>query len=651
MLIEENASNYSNNLSSFQKFVMSGSTTVDYTFEWPAGPEEVLVTGEFDEWKGTMPLLKTSSGDFELTFPVKIPADKDRVFFKFIVDGTWLASDAYTKGADENGIENNYISRNEALALSENPVGTKIPEAGGLVCRTTDSAVADDAIPEPGAYPKTPADGKSEEARSAASKDAPKLEPEAIVSIPAVTGTSQVQEHVTKKAEDAENPENSTEGTEKTERAERSVEKREESIEGTEKTERPEQSVEKSVESAEKAAKSAEKSAKFAEKSAKSAEKSVKSAEKPEQSAEKVAGTGNPEQAGEPSRTPVAAANATTSAPAPEPASVPKPVKTTEAEGIKGTETAAKPQPAAIPSLTVKTTAPGDSNANLTPSGPSDKDVVTSTITSPPRPAGSTAISEVTGSTVAAKDTALDTIPTVSSSESKKRFKIKRRFKKNKITGEKTIVSEERVPLDSEESGTEHPLVDEELVASPSEAAAGDVHIMPVGPPIQSENMKFTSLAGEPGPVVPGNVAEVKEFTEVRNVDVDELNERLNKQEREKEAVVDQTEKTSPADAGKQGTLTLDPKTHQNELRPQTSNKLYEVTNGDSEHVKDDSDAKAAAIPAAAPAKESEPSSEKPATTKNEKKPIAQKTSATAPKQEEKKKKGGFFSKLKKIFH
>ncbi|QLQ82644.1 hypothetical protein HG537_0H04070 [Torulaspora globosa] len=585
---------------------MSGSTVVDYTFEWPSGPEEVLVTGEFDQWKGTMPLLKTSSGAFELTFPVEIPAGKDKVFFKFIVDGTWLASDAYTKGVDENGIENNYISRNEALALSENPAGTRIPEAGGLVCATKGSAAEDDLIPEPGAYPKTPTDGKSEEA---ASKDTSKFESEAVESVPAVTGSFQtekagakVKEAGEKEERSAEKPEESI-GTEKAkqsaERAKQSAEKSEESI----VTEKPEQRAEKSVESAKKPEQASD-----------------ESTEKAKQFVEKAIETGNPGNAEEPSKSTIPTESATTSAPDPEPASLPKPTNTTEPEGIKGTEAPAKPEPATIPSLTVMTVGPEESN-NLTSSGPSDKDVVTSTIITPPPPAGSTAISEVTGSTAATRDTALDTVPTASSSDSKKRFKIKRRFKKNKITGEKTIVSEERIPLDSEESGTEHPLVDEELVASPTEPTAGDVHIMPIGPPAESKNTQFKGLVGEPGLVVPENVTEIKEFTEIRDVDVDELNERLNKQEREKQ------------------TPTLDPKSHQNELQPQTSNKLYEVTNGETEPVKEDPEAKTA--------------SEKPTTAKNEKKPNVQKpsTTTTTPKQDEKKKKTGFFNKLKKIFH
>lgn len=640
-----------NSSSSFQKLVMSGSTTVDYTFEWPAGPEEVLVTGEFDQWKGTMPLLKTSSGAFELTFPVEIPAGRDKVFFKFIVDGTWLASDAYTKGADENGIENNYISRSEALALSENPVGTKIPEAGGLVCATTGSEVKDDEIPEPGAYPKIPSEGETpgsevkdkeipepgaypkipsegESEEKPAFRGTSNLDAEDVAVVAEPTGASQAQEAPAFRGTanlDAEDVAVVAEPTGISQAEEAPAFRGTSNFDaedvavvaeptGTSQVQEP---VTKKAVEAEKSGEGTEQIVARSEQSAKKAEQSAKkvkdSADQAKQSVQKAAETGNFGTGGEPSKTSVPGASATTSAP--------------------------DPEPAAIPSLTVETIGPEESNTNFTPSGPSDKDIVAATITTPPLPVGTTVVPEVTGSTAAAKDTALDTIPTASSSDSKKRFKIKRRFKKNKITGEKTIVSEERVPLDSEESGTEHPLVDEELVASPTEATAGDVHIMPIGPP-QSKNTEFKGLVGEPGPVIPQNVTEIKEFTEVRDVDADELNERLNKQEREREV--------APVETEKREGHTLDPKSHQNDLKPQTSNKLYEVTNGESGPVKDEPDAKAAAMPAAAPAKE--PAPEKPATAKNEKKPV-QKTTNAAPKQEEKKKKNGFLCKLKKIFH
>lgn len=539
--------------------VMTGSTTtVDYTFEWPSGPEDVVVTGEFDEWKGTMPLLKTSSGDFELTFPVKIPANKEKVFFKFIVDGNWVTSDAYGKDFDENGIENNYISRTEASALSEKPLGTRIPEAGGLVVPTSSFSADEEAIPEPGAFPRTVVDRKGDEGVNAAEP-----QPKAVPSIPVPTSVAKGMESVTGKPE---------------------------------KTEEPKKT--------------------------------------------------------EPTSASIPEPTSTTSAAKPEPEASPKAVKTTQAEELTTAGAPAKPEPAAMPSVAIETVVPEETKAPEVPFEPLGKNLDTCTITSPPKATESISVPEVLQSTAAVKDTALEPMPTASSSDSKKRFKIKRRFKKNKVTGEKTIVSEERIPLDSEESGAEQAVVDEELVPSPTEAAEGEVHIMPIDDPTNGKNTEFKPLAGEPGLAVPANAAEIKEFSEVRDVDVDELNERLNREQKEKEVAAQPLETTSaPKETEKVETPTLDPKT-QNELRPKTSNKLYEVANGDNDVPQANADAAdvSAAIPAAAATAEVNGAAvQEAAESKSEKKPAIKKTAPTVGKSEEKKKKGGFFSKLKKI--
>lgn len=41
----------------------------NYTFSWPAGPKDVILTGTFDDWRGTLPLVKTAKGNFEITMP------------------------------------------------------------------------------------------------------------------------------------------------------------------------------------------------------------------------------------------------------------------------------------------------------------------------------------------------------------------------------------------------------------------------------------------------------------------------------------------------------------------------------------------------------------------------------------------------------
>lgn len=95
----------------------------------PKGPSEVVLTGTFDNWSGSLPLVKTSSGDFEITLPLK-QEDDDKVLFKFIVDGNWTTSKDYETFNDA-GNENNVLYLKNLSQVSENK-SSKIPEAGGL---------------------------------------------------------------------------------------------------------------------------------------------------------------------------------------------------------------------------------------------------------------------------------------------------------------------------------------------------------------------------------------------------------------------------------------------------------------------------------------------------------------------------------------
>lgn len=98
----------------------------------PAGPNEVILTGDFDNWSGSLPLVKTSSGEFEIALPVKVE-DSNKFIFKFIVDGDWKTSTEY-QVLDEDGNQNNYLDLKavETSGSSEDKKQSKIPEAGGL---------------------------------------------------------------------------------------------------------------------------------------------------------------------------------------------------------------------------------------------------------------------------------------------------------------------------------------------------------------------------------------------------------------------------------------------------------------------------------------------------------------------------------------
>ncbi|QHS73782.1 Crp1p [Saccharomyces paradoxus] len=113
---------------------MSSEVTFDYTFSWPAGPKDVILTGTFDDWRGTLPLVKTAKGNFEITMPVKLTNKNDKFQFKFIVDGVWCVSDSYKKEHVSEGIENNFLQITDLVETQEVGSVSRIPEAGGLLC-------------------------------------------------------------------------------------------------------------------------------------------------------------------------------------------------------------------------------------------------------------------------------------------------------------------------------------------------------------------------------------------------------------------------------------------------------------------------------------------------------------------------------------
>ncbi|OZJ03432.1 hypothetical protein BZG36_03187 [Bifiguratus adelaidae] len=85
--------------------------TFEYTFVWPsAAHNTVVVTGSFDNWSQSTPLQKDEAQN-RFAATVAVPRGSERIFYKFVVDGTWTTSEV--EGAqvtrDEEGNANNYI--------------------------------------------------------------------------------------------------------------------------------------------------------------------------------------------------------------------------------------------------------------------------------------------------------------------------------------------------------------------------------------------------------------------------------------------------------------------------------------------------------------------------------------------------------------
>ena len=88
------------------------NSKLTYTIRWKEECNEVLITGNFCNWKDTFKMKKNSKNNFfEKEIPlINIP--KERCEFKFIVDGTWKISDNYPSDKDQNGYTNNYLDSN-----------------------------------------------------------------------------------------------------------------------------------------------------------------------------------------------------------------------------------------------------------------------------------------------------------------------------------------------------------------------------------------------------------------------------------------------------------------------------------------------------------------------------------------------------------
>ncbi|KAK6465263.1 regulation of G-protein function [Scheffersomyces coipomensis] len=104
-----------------------------FTFSWPKGPQEVILTGTFDNWAKTLYLVKQADESFSLTVP--FPKSDEPVLYKYVVDGDWVVSTTQRISKDESGNENNILEASD-LIEPKSVSGSSIPEAGGLIAAT-----------------------------------------------------------------------------------------------------------------------------------------------------------------------------------------------------------------------------------------------------------------------------------------------------------------------------------------------------------------------------------------------------------------------------------------------------------------------------------------------------------------------------------
>ncbi|KAI1336549.1 hypothetical protein F5Y15DRAFT_418857 [Xylariaceae sp. FL0016] len=129
-----------------------------FVFKWAHPADEVYVTGTFDNWAKSEKLDKVAS-HFEKT--VALPDTRDKIYYKFVVDGNWVTDHTAPKESDEKGNENNVLTP-ERIAQEAPPTTAMMNSAAP---ESTTAALAAAAPLEkkeensalPGTFPETPA--------------------------------------------------------------------------------------------------------------------------------------------------------------------------------------------------------------------------------------------------------------------------------------------------------------------------------------------------------------------------------------------------------------------------------------------------------------------------------------------------------------
>ncbi|KAF2458627.1 hypothetical protein BDY21DRAFT_378416 [Lineolata rhizophorae] len=145
---------------------------VSYTFKWGKPASEVLVTGTFDDWAASVKLDKESDSSFSKT--VDLPDDKEKIFYKYVVDGNWVADSTAPSETDDHNNTNNVLSVSSLKAAAA-PMSSAAPESSTAamaaeVPKEADKKEEQQKVDAPGAFPETPATEITEPAKPEGAK-------------------------------------------------------------------------------------------------------------------------------------------------------------------------------------------------------------------------------------------------------------------------------------------------------------------------------------------------------------------------------------------------------------------------------------------------------------------------------------------------
>jgi hypothetical protein len=86
------------------------SPLYSFVFRWEHAASEAFVTGTFDDWSKSEKLIQTGNV-FEKK--VILPPVAGKIYFKFVVDGSWVLNPTAPQEYDDNGNLNNFITEDQ----------------------------------------------------------------------------------------------------------------------------------------------------------------------------------------------------------------------------------------------------------------------------------------------------------------------------------------------------------------------------------------------------------------------------------------------------------------------------------------------------------------------------------------------------------
>lgn len=95
-----------------------------------------MVTGNFDNWSQSDGVLTKDADSEPFEVLLKVPT-RERLVFKFVVNGEWTTDSNYKLEHDEHGNPNNYVDADELIAVEE--FTEELAEEPVAVAATTDA--------------------------------------------------------------------------------------------------------------------------------------------------------------------------------------------------------------------------------------------------------------------------------------------------------------------------------------------------------------------------------------------------------------------------------------------------------------------------------------------------------------------------------